>query len=111
MTATLPESRSRFPSRWTVAMWFLSLAEDVLGPARRAARRAGQPYPAGTCHLADPVGPDELLERVQLLGLAHHLEDDRVATDVNHPRLEDVGQREELRAALRRRRAREQGQL
>src|SRR5215471_362826 len=111
MTATLPESRSRLPSRWTVAMWFLSLAEDVLRPAGRARRGARQPYPPGPRHLADPVRADELLERVELLGLPDDLEDDRVVTNVDDARLEDVGQGEQLGAALGRRRDGEEREL
>ena len=54
---------------------------------------------------------DELLERVELLGLADDLEDERLRPDVGDPRVEDVGQRHQLGAPLGRRRDRDQRQL
>src|SRR5919201_75641 len=100
MTATLPRRRPRSPSRWIVAMRFLSrLAEDAL---RTGAANGGPPQadPAGAGELADPVRADELLERVDLLRLADELEDDRVRADVGNPGVEDVGERHQLGAAL-----------
>ena len=49
------------------------------------------------------VRADELLERVDLLRRADELEDERVGAEVGDARVEDVGEREQLRAAVGRR--------
>jgi hypothetical protein len=38
--------------------------------------------------LLEAVRPDELLERVDLLGIAHDLEDDGIGAEVGDPRVE-----------------------
>src|SRR3954454_23527135 len=102
MTAAFPVRRSRWPSRWIVAMCALSLGEDVR-PRLRAVRveRAGEADAAGADELLQPVRADELLERVDVLGRAGQLEDDRVAPEVGDARREDLAERHQL-GALRR---------
>src|SRR4051794_971915 len=99
------------PSRWIVAGMKLLSAENVLGPRRAPDGGAGEADAAGADHLTDPVHADELLERVELLRVAHDLEQDRVRPDVGDARAERVREGEQLRAAVRRRRDGDQRQL
>src|SRR5436190_169657 len=80
-----------------------------MGPA--APGRAAQADAAGADELADPVRANELLERVELLGLADQLEDDAVGPDVRDPGVEDVRERHQLGAPLRRGGDRDQREL
>ena len=65
--------------------------------------RAGEADAAGADELLDAVRADELLERVDLLGRADDLEDERLGPEVGDTRVEDLGEREQLGAALGRR--------
>src|SRR6185503_4216272 len=111
MTATLPFRRSTLPSRWTVAMRFLSLAEYVLTLGRARRGRTGEADAAGARKLLEAVGADELLERVELLRRADDLEDDRVRTEVRDPGVEDLGEGEQLAAPIGGRVDLEKGEL
>src|SRR2546422_9319214 len=86
-------------------------AQDVLRAACGPDRCAGKSDPACSSELADSVRAEELLERVELLGLADDLEDDRIRADVDDAGLEDVRQREQLRPAIGRRSDRDQREL
>ena len=67
--------------------------------AASAARR--EPDPAGADELLDAVRADELLERVDLLGRADDLEDERVGAEVGDARVEDLAERHQLGAPAR----------
>src|SRR5262249_44610015 len=66
--------------------------------------RAGpaQADPPGTGELLDAVGAHELLEGVELLWPADDLERDRIAADVGDARAEDLAERDQLGALVRR---------
>src|SRR3990170_641337 len=108
--ATLPETRSRLPSRWIVAMSspcdeLGELAEDVLlAVIAVRGRGATEPDPAGANQLLEPVRAHELLERVDLFRVADDLEHDRVRPEVGDAGVESLGQRDELAAPGSRRR-------
>src|SRR5712691_1929988 len=116
MTAPFPERRSRLPSRWMVAMCllrFVCLAEDVLPPAGLLSRIRGstEADTAGADELFQPVRAHELLERVDLLGMADDLEDDRVGAEIRDACVEGLGQRYQLSALGRTCGDLEQGEL
>ena len=78
---------------------------DVVSGGRAGAvgrLRAGpaEPDPPGADELLEAVRADELLERVELLGMADDLEHDRVCPEVGDPRVERLRERDELAAAL-----------
>ena len=65
---------------------------------------AGEADSAGADELLHAVRADELLERVDLLGRADDLEDERLRAEVGDTRVEDLAEREQLGAPLGRRR-------
>src|SRR3954447_9714394 len=79
------------------------LGKDVLRTGLRGLRRAAEAETAGAAELLQAVRADELLERVDLLGRADELEDDRVRPEIRHTRLKHLCELNELRALRRRR--------
>src|SRR6266540_5724645 len=88
------------------------LTDDLLARSRFALRRgAGQADATGADELLDAVRADELLERVDVLGQADDLEDQRLGPEVGDASLEDVGEREQLASLVGRGRDLDQRQL
>src|SRR5215471_6539458 len=77
---------------------------DGSGCASRWARAGpAQADPPGAGELLDAVGAHELLEGVELLGAADDLERQRITADVGHAGAEDLAERDQLGALVRRR--------
>src|SRR3569833_1078995 len=85
--------------------------QNVLWTGLAGLGGARQPEPAGAAELLQAVRPDELFERIDLLGRADELEDDRVGTDVGRARAHCIGERHQLGPLVRGRRDLDQRQL
>src|ERR671936_295620 len=98
MTATLPESRSTFPSRWIVANGgsFRLAQHELAAPDGRLGGRAAEADASGANEFLDAVWADELLERVDLLRHAGELEDEGIRPEVGDARLEDLAEGHQL---------------
>src|SRR5437773_12347987 len=75
---------------------FVSAQHELAAPDGRLGGCATEADASSPNELFDAVGPEKLLERVDLLGRACELEDDRVRAQVGDAGLEDLAQRHQL---------------
>src|SRR6266542_1592602 len=93
--------------------WLLSVLaqHELAAPDGRVGGRAAEADAPGADELFDSVRPDELLERVDLLGRARELEHERIGAEVGDARLKHLAEGHQLGPPRRGRRHFDQREL
>src|SRR5439155_6654121 len=90
---------------------FVSAQHELAAPDCRLGGCATEADASSADELLDAVGREKFLERIDLLGRARELEDDRVRAEVGDARLEDLAERHQLRPSRGWRGDLDQGEL